>query len=782
MGGRIAAFVFCILLLFCQGTLAAGKHNVLLLNSYHTGYRWTDTLTSAIKATLFKRPDVVLYVEYMDMKRWPDGRHFDHVEGMLEHKFSAKEPGTVRLDAVICADDDALDFALAHRDRLFPDIPLVFCGINDFHPSRIASVRAITGVTEDYDFVGTLDVILTIHPDTKKFLAVGDSTKSGKEAMRRMDRAAEHFRGRAEFERLVDPGVTDLEARLRALGPGTIVLYVAYQHTAAGTLFSLEESRKIVSVASPVPVYCFWDFFPGTGVVGGRELSAATQGRAAAGLVSRILDGEDVNKMALVEVPTPRFGFDFDALRRFGIDDATLPEQRWIANRPKTFYSDHWPWLWGVSAFILLEIALVVSVALGLRNRRALAAQLRQAQKMEAVGRLAGGIAHDFRNQLTVIDGHCELLEKHLAPEGTHLRHLSLIRDAVGRAASMTNQLLAFSRKQVLRPRSMYLNTVLEGMHETLRRLIGERIRLEIRCDTKLRKTYVDPHQLEQAVLNLVTNARDAMPDGGSLIMETSNETVARTSQRERAMPSGNYVVLTVSDTGRGMERDVKDHIFEPFFTTKDVGQGTGLGLAIVHGFVQQSGGYIRVESAPGEGTRVALYFPATSTIDHARAELVSPPITVTTSPGRGETILVAEDETAVLELMTEALDQAGYRVLPAKTPAEALEKASAADRPIDMLVTDVLMPAMRGPDLAAKLKERRGDLPVLFISGFVRDTFSTQEMVTVQDNFLLKPFATSVLLRKVRKMLDARGKPPASPAHGTAAAPGPAPSLPLET
>lgn len=383
-------------------------------------------------------------------------------------------------------------------------------------------------------------------------------------------------------------------------------------------------------------------------------------------------------------------------------------------------------------------------------ERKRLEEQLLQAQKMEAVGRLAGGVAHDFNNLLTAISGYGQLVLEGLADGDTkHLNVQEMLR-AADRAAALTRQLLTFSRKQVLQPQLVNLNAQVEEMGNLLRRLIGEDIRLTLRTAPDLGRLRADPNQLEQVILNLALNARDAMPHGGHLVIETGNVDLQdEVTLGSGTMSPGRYVRLTVTDTGCGMDDFVLKHVFEPFFTTKGPGQGTGLGLSTVYGVVKQSGGAIDVRSNLGCGTTFTLYFPLVESAE------IQPHREPSGRPdGGSETILLVEDEEMVRELFRQYLQRHNYRVVDAAHGKEALEKAVHNDGPIHLLVTDMVMPGMSGADLAERLKKIRPDIKVLFVSGY-SETVGLGETLGPDVGFLQKPISQQAFLRKVREILE---------------------------
>jgi signal transduction histidine kinase/CheY-like chemotaxis protein len=383
-------------------------------------------------------------------------------------------------------------------------------------------------------------------------------------------------------------------------------------------------------------------------------------------------------------------------------------------------------------------------------ERQQLEEQLRQSQKMEALGRLAGGVAHDFNNLLTIIRGHSDLLLDRLDVSDVSYKSGEQIHKATDRASALTRQLLVFSRRQVLQPKVLNLNLLVTEMDKLLQRLVREDVEFVFLPGAHLRSVKADPGQIEQVLMNLTVNACDAMPQGGKLTIETRNVDVDEAFAVSRpGLMQGPYVVLSATDTGHGMDAKIQARIFEPFFTTKDIGKGTGLGLSTIYGIVKQSGGFIWVESAPGTGSRFEVYLPYVPAKDDPVAQR-SPSF-----PAAPEalTILVVEDDTAVRDLACRFLDTAGFRVLAAKDGLEALEIAKEAGPSISALLTDVVMPRMRGPELAARLCQVRPDLRVIFMSGYLEHIEQNHKLI--DDCLVLeKPFTRELLLRKVHEVL----------------------------
>jgi len=410
---------------------------------------------------------------------------------------------------------------------------------------------------------------------------------------------------------------------------------------------------------------------------------------------------------------------------------------------------------WLVYKFPILdeneEVQFIGGVGIDITERRQLEDQLRQSQKMEAIGRLAGGVAHDFNNLLTVISGYGHMILRGLKPDDPLHSCIEEILNAASRATSLTNQLLAFSRRQVIQPKVLDLNALVANMDRMLRRVIGEHIELETVLTPGLGSIKADAGQLEQVILNLAVNARDAMPEGGKLSIRTANVDVRRSSHLHADVRPGSYVRLTVADTGEGMDAEIMVHLFEPFYTSKDTGKGTGLGLSTVYGIVKQGGGDIVVESQPGRGATFNIYLPR-----------VTGPTQAPTTPETGaefragtETILLVEDETGVRQLVREMLHRLGYTILEASSGADAIRIYDGYEGTIDLLLTDVIMPQMSGRDLAERLKGQHPHLKVLYISGYTDDMLAHHGVLESNVFLLPKPFAPDDLAKMLRKVLD---------------------------
>jgi PAS domain S-box-containing protein len=400
----------------------------------------------------------------------------------------------------------------------------------------------------------------------------------------------------------------------------------------------------------------------------------------------------------------------------------------------------------------------VQGIARDVTERKHLEDQLRQSQKLEGIGQLAGGIAHDFNNLLTAINGYSSLALQRIEGNPSVKTYLEEIKNAGERAANLTRQLLAFGRKQILQPLPLKLNDTVTDMNKMLQRLIGEDIQLSAKLATDLKRVKADPGQIEQVLVNLIVNARDAMPHGGKLTIETANAELDREyASTHVGVDAGSYVVLAVSDTGAGMDEQVRRRIFEPFFTTKEKGKGTGLGLSTVYGIVKQSGGNISVYSEPNHGTTFKVYLPALATAPKSsEVRAVESPI-----PGGSETVLLVEDEAVVRGLACQILEDAGYRVLVAKQGEDAIRLCIEHAQEIHLLLTDVVMPGAGGKEVADRLGSLRPGIKVLFMSGYTDEAIVHHGVLDSNVKFIQKPFSPAALARKVREVLDSNGTGP---------------------
>ncbi|HKY21459.1 MAG TPA: response regulator [Vicinamibacterales bacterium] len=508
------------------------------------------------------------------------------------------------------------------------------------------------------------------------------------------------------------------------------------KHTAEAALKESEERTRFALEAARVGV---WEASLTTDTTRWSATAEALHGLSPGsfgGTFAAFLDRIHPDDRERVRTEAQRHHPDWTILYRTNWPDGTL---HWISETGRTFFDES-----GTPI-------RAAGISMDVTERQHLEEENRQSQKVEAIGQLAGGIAHDFNNLLTAIQGYAELLCDDLGAESPHQRDLREIRMAADRAASLTRQLLAFSRRQILNPRLIDLRESLRGLESMLNRLIGEHITVTLRMADKLACVKADPGQIEQVILNLALNARDAMPDGGSLLLEVATVELDNAyGRRHISVLPGHYVMLAVSDTGVGMDSATQRRIFEPFFTTKPEGRGTGLGLSTVYGIVKQSGGYIWVYSEPGKGTTFKVYLPSVDEPADETSEAVVLDVLTGT-----ETVLVVEDEPGVRELVRKVLERHGYVVLLAASPHEALETAQRHDGPIHLLATDVVMPEMSGQALARQVAGSRPQMRVLYMSGYTDNAIVHHGVLHPDTPFLQKPFTPQALARKVRMVLD---------------------------
>jgi signal transduction histidine kinase/ActR/RegA family two-component response regulator len=443
--------------------------------------------------------------------------------------------------------------------------------------------------------------------------------------------------------------------------------------------------------------------------------------------------------------------FPAETVAAFQRDDKATLEDGRVRERNFVLLLKGKPTEWMVKKFLVTledgKTRLVGGVAMEITERRRLEEQLRQAAKMEAVGQLAGGIAHDFNNLLTVINGYAELVAMRQADASVAAEE---IRKAGERAAALTRQLLAFSRRQILKPEVVNLNSIIHGLESMLRRLIGAHITLSVQLDPGLKPVIADPGQIEQVIINVTVNARDAMPGGGQVMLATDQIQVSSQVDRERlGLRDGDYVRFTISDTGEGMDEETQRRVFEPFFTTKEVGRGTGLGLSMVYGIVKQSQGSVQVESQPGAGAIFRIYLPAAS-------EAPQPaPLGENQSFYGSETLLLIEDDESVRDLLAGMLRQRGYRVLQARDCDDALQSLASAPGTVDLVISDVIMPGINGPEAARRLRAIEPGLRVMFVTGYSSEDLELRGLQDQTSVTLEKPFDLDTLSRAVRQSLS---------------------------
>lgn len=867
-----------------QAQCPQGKSRVLIIHSYHSGLTWTDAIMNGIRDTFAASdPGIQISAEYLDSRRYPKSDLSRRIREFLLEKLNGTTP-----DLVMVSDNNALELVLEQRNRLFPGIPIVFCGINDFSPAMISSCPDITGVAEDLSIVETVNLALRLHPDTGEVVVIGRTTVAADRYNRdsfiaALPRVPSHLKV-TFWDDLPGP---ELKSRLEKLESGTVLFINGLITDQSGRQMMYGETTKWISQYSKVPAYSFWEVYLGYGIVGGKLVSGYRQGRMAGQLALRILRGERADRIPVVAgLDANHYMLDYRQLERFRIPLSKVPQGTLFVHRPDSFYDRHKTLVWTTVSVVAALGALVILLSTAILHRRKaeralkvseermrlfferqivgmaitspemgwlqvndrlcrmlgysreellrktwaeltypddlaadieqfdrllagaineytlekrfvrrdgtiiftdlsvgcvrnargrvdyvlallediterkeaagerekLQEQLIQAQKLESIGRLAGGVAHDFNNMLTAILGHVELSMRLCTPEGPIYTSLKVIEESALRSAGLVRQLLAFARRQTVAPRVLDVNDTTASMLKMLQRLIGESISLVWLPQMGLWPVRVDPSQIDQLLVNLCINARDAIPGVGRVTIETGNKVLDETycAVHPDCVP-GEYVMLAVSDDGVGIGKDALGHIFEPFFTTKEPGRGTGLGLSTVYGIVKQNNGYIHVCSEPGKGSTFRIYLPrfAGDAGEPAVESKAEPP------GSRGETVLLVEDEAVILHVGQAMLEALGYRVLTADTPGKALQQMRARSGEIDLVLTDVVMPEMNGRELAERLLDIKPGLKCLFASGYTADVIARDGVLEEGVVFIQKPFSIKHLAAKVREALE---------------------------
>jgi signal transduction histidine kinase len=727
---------------------------VLILNSYHRGYSWSDHEMDGIIETFQRSGSKIRpVIEYLDCKQFPDMTHFDRLRDLMLVKYRGR-----KFPVVIVADNPALQFALTYRPRLFPEAVIVFCGINGYSPKLIEGYRNVTGVAELLDADGTMSMAMKLHPRTRKVFVVNDYTITGLATRRQAEEQLKPFEGLVEFQYMENMTTPELIEQVKTLPPDSLVLALSYSLDKDGHVVNHERIAKLLSANAPVPVYGCHEERIGYGIMGGYLIGGERHGARAAELAVRLLSGVPVSRVPIEVSSRSILMFDYNQLKRFYVPLSRLPKDAQIVNLPVSFISRY-------RGLVLTTLCLIVVLAAGImilglnvyhrrlaeKEQKKLQAQLMQAQKMEAVGLLAGGIAHDFNNILTAIVGYATLVKRKTQAGDPNLPFLEQILSAADRAAKLTRGLLAFSRKQVIDTRPVDLNMIVRNTEKIVKPLIGADIVFSTVLASHRMTVMADSGQVEQVLMNLCTNARDAMSAGGRLTIETGelvvDELYRKTHLLEKA---GRYAVVSVSDTGAGMDEETRKQIFEPFFTTKEVGKGTGLGLSIAYGIVKQHKGIITVYSEPGKGTTFKLFLPRILTADDA-----VPRKQIGQVRGGRETLLLAEDEPSVRSSISIMLNEAGYTVIEAVDGTEAVELFMEHKETIHLLLTDVIMPGKNGGQVYEQIRLINPLIKVLFMSGYTGDMLQNKGVEAEKMNFISKPVLHDELLKKVRQALD---------------------------
>ena len=761
---------------------------VLMLHSYDVSSEWTLNMARGVRESLADAGHrLEVRSEFLDFRHDTRPQYKDALHALLQTKYAS-----VRIRLIVTTDDSALEFLL-DRPNLMGDAPVVFGGVNNDRLAARAPRGQVTGVRERFHLQKIVDGVLRVRPGTRRVLLVSDDTLLGESVRESFREAMRHHPSLPLVElSTADLAFERLLARVATeSSPTDLVIASAVVRDRTGRHFIGNVSLARVASVSRAPVVAVGMKYDTGRILAGTIDNGAQHGSRMGRLAARLLEGTPPSSVPIEEDDTTLLAFDALQLAHWGIDEGALPPDAIVFNQPASFYRANKTAIWSGVALLVVQSVIIGGLVINVRRRRraehdlaehahalgdqavALAASnaqlesanaslrdeqatrqqaeahLRHAQKMEAVGRLAGGIAHDFNNLLTIIIGYCALLLERPPADPTQVEALSQIRHAGEQAATLTQNLLAFSRRQVATPCVVDVVAAVRGLEPMLHRFCGELIALSLELDPATGHVELGDGQIEQVLINLVINARDAMPDGGRLRIATRREAIVTASASVADLPAGQYAVLTVTDTGIGMDADTRARVFEPFFTTKEVGRGTGLGLATVYGIVTQHGGEVSVHSDPGGGATFTVWLPRTDRPPGTRSAAGRQAGTSVAS-----TILLAEDESELRRLAGRILQDAGYHVLEASNGTDALKVARTYRGPIDLLVTDVVMPGVDGFVVARQLRIERPGIAIAYVSGYAEPGTHADLPPGETALLLRKPFLPDELLAHVRQAL----------------------------
>jgi len=852
------------------------QKNVLVLNSYHQGYKWTDDITRGIRSTLAEAyPGANVYIEFMDTKRHFSDWYLEKLFEIYEFRYR-----NVSLDVIISSDDNAFNFLLQNRDELFPGVPIVFCGVNYFDLPDDVKTKGITGVNESADIGKGVELVLSLHPGTKKIYFINDTTTTGNKVHGELLKVIDRFRNDAAFVIIEEMNMADVRDLVAHLHEGEIIFYALFLKDGMGQFYEYDESVSLIADTAAVPMYGTWDFSLGYGIVGGMLTSGYFQGETAARLALRILRGENVDDIPIVAESPNRYMFDYRQVKRFNIPLPRLPAGSIFINKPVTFYSRYRYYVWGaVAAFVVLYLiiallgvviltrrhgeavllrekerfrimveSLPVGVAIigedgvmkyvnqtctrllgytiadipdldtwferaypdpayrekvktawyrsktgdvlkiggkaaqksfavtcrdgtnkeiyfrrvtleggdkfavldDLSNIRAMEERLALAKRMEAIGTLAGGIAHGFNNLLMGIQGNASLALMESPSDSPLADKLKEIERSVREGAALTRQLLGFAQTGKYDVKPTDINALISYNVSVFSRTKKE-VEISEDYDPELWMADVDRVQMEQVILNLFVNAWRAMPQGGTLFIQTANEVLGADRVAPFDLAPGRYIKISIADTGMGMDDETREQIFNPFFTTKEWrGQDAGLGMASVYGIVKNHGGFVDVFSERGVGNKFEIFLPvsqASAVVDESYDSDVET---------GNETILIVDDEEAIADIMQKMLERLGYRTIVAREGKKAIDIYRTRADDIDGVVLDMIMPGMSGKEVYERLHTINPDLPVVLISGYSEDQVAA-EILTTGGAFIQKPVTIHELSHAVRTVLQAK-------------------------
>jgi len=854
--------------------------SVLVLQSYHPQLSWVKSIDRGIRTYFEKEnPNVELRFEYMDTKRITDPSYIQILLTFYKYKFR-----DAKFDVIICSDNNGLNFLLKYHDVLFHGTPVVFCGINNFSDDMLVGEKLFTGTVEVLSIKEILDLATQLHPGVEQIFFFGDDSTTYYATKKSVERVAATYKPDIQFHFVNNLTINHIRERIRHLGKGSLVLQGSTVRDENGKLLSFEKSVSMMEEVSKVPVYGFWDFYLGHGIIGGKLTSGLFQGKTAAQMANRILNGEAVAEIPVVRESPNQYMFDANQLEKFHIDPSRLPVGSIIINNQPSYFTRNRKLIVSAVSVVSVLIIIIFLLVLNIRSRKCaekelsvserkyrnllesistvpwemdvksckytymgrqieqilgysvdswkdvhswvarihsedkkeavefceietrkgldhdfiyraihldgsyrwirniisvvtgddgpekligfmyditkqkdlslekekLEARLVQAQKMEAIGTLAGGIAHDFNNILAAILGYTEMAREDVTAGSRIEDDLDKVLIAAHRAKDLVKQILSFSRHAEIERIPLKIQPLIQEGLKMLRSSIPTTISIIENIDSQNGTILANPTEVHQILINLCTNAYHAMQDDGGVLSVTLKTIIIKAGQQKMDLHlnPGEYVELTISDTGVGIGPDIIERIFDPYFTTKEIGKGTGMGLAISHGIMKNHGGMIAVESTLGKGSNFHVYFPV---IKRAVLPLKQEKEEV---PRGTERILLVDDEELLAAMGRAMLERLGYHVTVERNSLEALYLFQNNPDEFDLVITDQTMPDMTGVELARRMMQIRTDIPIILCTGYSNLIDGDSAKSLGIREFALKPLTKRGIAGLIRKAL----------------------------